>query len=255
MKSLVAAVLLLATLLPYPVSAADPLTCSGYPEPRTFIEQSAYWQPPSGPAQEIELGSCFPNDGVIVRGTIAFDLFVWTDNLPAGARLTRVRITDASTTKWAATGTLTPGWFHATLNTDAWAAGRHELRFGAYVTNADGLVWFATGGWQLSVRATTPSYRSGPFTEARSWYPGPDYTNARIRSPLPLSGPSLVECAAPSGKPITRCRVLADTTVLHDSVGPWKGYVSAPHGSELRVESSSRVSTGTATGVVAVVVP
>jgi hypothetical protein len=50
--------------------------------------------------------------------------------------------------------------------------------------NADGNRQYQSTGWQVCIRSCTPSYRSGVYLEARGWYTGRGYQNARLTSQL-----------------------------------------------------------------------
>jgi hypothetical protein len=81
------------------------------------------------------------------------------------------------------------------LNFSTWTTGLQEVRISLNVPDEqpDGLAgsdsgaqrMFNSTGWQVCVRACTPAYRSGPnFLEARGWYEGHEYQNARLESAL-----------------------------------------------------------------------
>ncbi len=62
---------------------ADPLTCSGYPEPRVFLETQSWWEPDptTGKQGHIHQGMCWPLNQT-VSGTLCLDwIVVFHDNV------------------------------------------------------------------------------------------------------------------------------------------------------------------------------
>ena len=54
-------------------AAPDPVTCSGYPQPRVFLEGQAWWTEGGQPDQHLHLGECFPLNQT-VGGVLRLDL-------------------------------------------------------------------------------------------------------------------------------------------------------------------------------------
>ena len=83
LRSFLVAALFAATVLPVatpaPVAAATPdrLACTGYPEPRIFLETQAWWEPiPTvGGQGHVHLGMCWPH-GQTVSGVVRLDMRV-----------------------------------------------------------------------------------------------------------------------------------------------------------------------------------
>jgi len=205
---LVAACVWLA--LPGVAEAQNPVTCEGYPQPRTYLVSESWWTGSQadfsgglgGLTEHAHTETCFPLYQV-VNGTVRFDVRSVLHNLPGNHA--RVRIQDGSTTLVQAdtpvcsTNDCT---FTTTLdvNLGAQATGTHEIRIhtvaragtpGSGTYSKENL---ATNGWQLCVRSCTVRSTTVPWpqTEGRGWYDTPSidvkgYINARVVSPLPLT--------------------------------------------------------------------
>jgi len=64
-----------------------------------------------------------------------------------------------------------------------WGTGRREMRWTANIpTNDEGNRQYQSTGWQVCHITCSPSYRSGPWIEARGWYEGHGYAIARLTS-------------------------------------------------------------------------
>ena len=80
-------------------------------------------------------------------------------------------------------------WYHLDYDTTRVPSdGYLGFRFHA-VTAPDGSLGYTSTGWQVTLASgggrPTQNYRTPPFTEARGWYTGTDYENARLTSTLP----------------------------------------------------------------------
>jgi len=151
----------------------DPVSCTGYPEPRVAYESQQWWSQDSddenpqpddtlnGRDEHTHVRVCLPAPGVAVSGQVRFDL-QWQIHEMSDGYLKRVRIQSASNTivtvdTQAATqrclgldqcaGTQT-----IMLDTDAMATGVHELRFHAESERTDDSGALATNGWHVCVR-------------------------------------------------------------------------------------------------------
>lgn len=135
--------------------------------------------------------------------------------------------------------------FSFTVNLSSWSTGRHELRFTANVPDeqpdASGdQRMFQSTGIQLCVRSCTPSYRSGDWLEARGWYDGHGYQNARLTSSVASvrSGGTISVRLAPGseGLATTGAGVYIDPDfhngsagiVVREWSGPFTGSVTLP---------------------------
>jgi hypothetical protein len=132
-----------------------------------------------------------------------------------------------------------------TADVSNWSTGRHELRFTANVPDEQPDVsgdqrMFQSTGIQLCVRSCTPSYRSGDWLEARGWYDGHGYQNARLTSTLASvrSGGTISVRLAPGsdGLPTKGAGVYIDPNfhdgnpgiVVREWAGPYTGSVTLP---------------------------
>ncbi len=149
-------------------------------------------------------GLCLPVNNLIVNGPQTFAMTVQLHNQPAGAVLTRWRITDCLSSchdifvkttglpQPDASGNLV---WPTTIPVDLskLATGRHEFRFAVYVKQPNGKVQLLSTRAQIPVRATSPAYRSlssFPIMQGNgAWYEkdtNPGYVDARIRSTIPV---------------------------------------------------------------------
>ncbi len=181
-------------------TVADPLACTGYPEPRIWLESQAWWDSaglviPTSVGHHIHVGMCWPvnPDGsdALVDGVLHLDVRVLLHDQIG--RTNYLRFQDAggsASIKFPLT--IGPAdvtaWVPVDLDLGLWGTGRRETHVTANIqNNADGKRQFNSTGWQLCVRSCTPTYRTPPWTEARGWYEGHDYQNARFFSLLPVA--------------------------------------------------------------------
>ena len=180
-------------------TVGDPLACTGYPEPRIWLESQAWWDSaglaiPTNVGHHIHVGTCWPvnPDGsdALVDGVLHLDVRVLLHNQIG--RTSYLRFQDASgPASIKIPLTIGPGdataWVPVDLDLGLWGTGRRETHITANIPiNSDGKRQFNSSGWQLCVRSCTPSYRTPPWTEARGWYEGHNYQNARFLSLLPV---------------------------------------------------------------------
>lgn len=236
LRRLMAALLpltLLAVFLGSPVTAVavDYPCAPGYVQ----IEDQAWWQDATGeawPGRHVHQQLCWPTG--VVDGPQSFSVRVLLRAQPAGAKLTRIRITDGSgATLWSqTTGLGTPDangdqTLFVTVSFDAskLSTGIHEMRLASIVDQPGAAEQFVSSGHPLYVRSMTGGATTRNYHEARGWYTGFDYENARTRTPLAnfrvLTSPFSfnTECAAPSGAPVTGCSVLLDPNAHAGSLG------------------------------------
>jgi len=192
----------LADVVPAP--APDPLNCTGYPEPRIWLESQAWWNKnglsiPNGVGQHIHVGLCWPvapdgSEHLVVSGNqnMHFDVRVLLHDAPAKTQL--VRVSQEGTVKIRPDFVIGPGnaegWQPFDVDFSTWSTGRRELRWTSRIPRPEPNVneMFNSTGWQLCIRSCTPSYRpAGPFTEARGYYSGHDYDNVQFLSKLPVN--------------------------------------------------------------------
>jgi hypothetical protein len=189
---------------PTPLSGPDPVNCTGYAEPRVMLETQDWWvnpgEPLEGMSQHIHLSTCFPLDQTL-SGVVPLDMLVQLHMNPGV--LTKVDLSVFGNSLDANQVAALPNftcptahcnlWYHLDYDTTRIPVdGYLEFRFHARVTSPDGTVGFTSTGWQATIAngqgRPVRNYRTPPHIEARGWYTGTDYENARITSNLP-TGP------------------------------------------------------------------
>ena len=167
------------------------------------IGYQSWWLASSGealPGRHAHIDNlCWPANNKIVSGTLSFRLNVQLHAQPTGAKLTRVRLKDypGGVDRWVAAkpypqpdarGNLVTT-FTATINTGSLSAGRHEFRWGIYVTQPDGKVQLLSTRSEICIRSCSPVFRSGNYQGNGSWYANDSigYEDTRIYSPFPVS--------------------------------------------------------------------
>ena len=174
----------IAGLVGYAIKGATP----------TYTPESQSWWAkdgisiPGNVGAHVHVKATIPSDGTPIDGPIDIPVTV-TQHGNAGL-ITSLRVSNGSTVM--ATWPLSLGpcadcsWTGTvTVDFAKWPTGRDEMRWTANIPrNGDGLRQYQSTGWQVCVRACSPSYRSGPYLEARGWYSGHGYANARLTSPL-----------------------------------------------------------------------
>jgi hypothetical protein len=229
----------------------DPVNCTGYPEPRMFLESQSWWtQTPGRQGNNfghIHVGTCFPYKQR-VSGIVNFDLRVIIHDNPGTAYLLRVMTEDSVlyqksiSLKCPVPGSCT-FWFPISADTaKASHDGRNELRMSVKLKEPDGKVMFNSSGWQVYLEngKALRDYRSSDMTEARGWYTDVEYTNARLDSDIPRSSVSGLWTFKVSlkpgsgGLPVTYHRVILDPnfhegipgTTVKQGTGPYSGTIT-----------------------------
>lgn len=226
--------LIVAILIPWAASTAsaavDKLACTGYQQKRVFLESQAWWQRTSGKTGtehgHVHIGTCFPH-AQTVKGIVGFDVRVIMHDNPG--RLTHINIGVAGEWgsirsvaltpdfKCGATNTCTK-WYRVYVDTRKVPRdGRQEFRFRAQVKEPDGKEMVASTGWLARVANGKPiqHYRDSWSAEARGWYTGVGYANAKIES-LPMTArsgmwyPAVRMTAGSGGIPVTSYRIVLD---------------------------------------------
>ena len=173
-------------------SAADPITCEGYPQPRVLYESQSGWSDAEGStygaAEHVHSGACFPYLKT-VSGSVQFDVVTKLHN-SWGHYLRKVRVQGASSQDGART--LSEVDFRGTrqclvadctfvtsltVDTDSLAAGRWEFRIHSDSRRTPDTLApsnLSTNGWLVCIRdcagGRTPQAVSWPATEGRGWY-------------------------------------------------------------------------------------
>jgi hypothetical protein len=235
-------------------SGPNRLTCSGYPQTRVFLESQAWWL--RTPGQDgtdhghIHIGTCFPY-AQRISGKVEFDIRLILHDNPGKVHVVLVDVqTDNGTTNlvnlpisFTCSDETCEMWVHVTADTTKVPHdGRQEFRFRAKVSEPDGTTMFPTTGWQayLANGKSVNDYRSSDLTIARGWYTDAEYTNAALKSDLPLTPVSGVWSFKVSlkpgsgGIPVTYHHVLLDAnfhggipgTVLKKGTGPFEGTIT-----------------------------
>ncbi|MBM2849416.1 MAG: hypothetical protein HW418_2358, partial [Anaerolineales bacterium] len=178
----------------------DPSKCTGYPEPRVFVEAQAWWITTPGKTGtnhgHVHVGTCFPYAQKL-SGKVDFDIRVILHDNPGKLNLVRVQLAGdfgqisavhVPTSRTCAVPGTCEFWYHVTVDTTKSPYdGRQEFRFGARLAEPDGATMLASTGWQAYLNNGKPvnDYRSYDLTEARGWYTNVGYINARLDSTLP----------------------------------------------------------------------
>jgi hypothetical protein len=185
--------------LSVPPVGADPLTCTGYPEPRVFLESQAWWDSlglslPDRAGSQIQLGTCFPTDSnggsAIVTQAITLDVRLTLRNSTGATNW--IRWQTEETTRQQKALLIPPSrdttvWTTLTIDPATLPTGRREIRISLNIPRTEsGHRQYTATAWQLCIRVCSPSYRSGNYTEAFGYYTGHDLQHARFQSPLPI---------------------------------------------------------------------
>jgi hypothetical protein len=276
--------LLLAMALPThaaPLAAPDPLTCTGYAEPRVFLDSQAWWVTTpgkSGPDNgHLHTSLCFPLHQV-VKGTIPLDIRLTMHENPGQLRSIAVQVfTDKGATvvaqrsfKPALTCKETCSWW-VHLDADTTRVpydGRQEWRIRPKITEPDGKVQVGSTSYQTYLNNGKPKndYRSYDLVQGKGWYEGASYAIARLDSGFPfapVSGRWTIAFRCESdGPPVRGCYVLVDPdfhhgdfgTVLFRQPGAYKGTLTidtaqiAPGSHKLVIRTDAPHESGSTNG-------
>lgn len=230
-------------------AAADPLSCTGYPEKRVFLETQTWWTPTPGTTGKndfghLHLGTCFPYKQALT-GTVDFDVRLMMHDNPGKAFLFRVGTEDVVLGQQDFDMTCSVAtcekWLRVSLDTTkASHDGRNEFRFSVKLNEPDGNVMFESSGWQAYLKngKASSDYRSSDVTIARGWYTGALYTNAEITSDIPLTpvsgiwSPAVKLTAGAGGIPVTHWSWHVDPSFHAVPANP--GTITAEGSGELR---------------------
>lgn len=207
--------------------------------PTSTYEAQAWWRRdgitvPANVGAHLHAEAVVPKDGHPVDGVINIPVKVTIHE--ALGRVTRLRWQDGSGTVHTKNIDLGP-CVNCTLDTTIpvdfsdFGTGRRELRIRVENEDEDPALsgeqrMFTTFNAQVCVRSCTPSYRSGPWVEARGWYvEGHEYENARFFSavpdvgvPVPAQWTVSLQTTSTSG-PGTKLSVVAIDPKYHDGLG------------------------------------
>jgi hypothetical protein len=226
-------VLVAGPLIVWPLSSAssapDPTTCTGYPEPRVYMEDQSWWEPQVGPPSHpgtgkmghIHVETCFPlYQRFGGTGTIGFDITVRLHNMPGEMKDLRIdsygdfKLDAISNVNWRCPTADCAQTFHVDLPLDKMQySGLHALQIEAYVKNEDGRIQFTLPRWPVYLDNGKPLPPPGSVTQSiasdldargvigDTWYqndgPGGNYSQVAITREDypwdPLSGQTKVK--------------------------------------------------------------
>ena len=209
----------------------------------TSVGYQSWWandgEDPTFESRHVHIDNiCVPLGSTILDGPQTFTFHVQLHNQPAGSEFTRLRVTDYCSGTSCAIGNNGSGHnvfaqttnlpqpdangnlvapFSVTLDLSTADAGRHEFRFGVYVTQPDGKVQLLSSRTQINVRATSPSYRTTSSYPIGTqgiggWYEkdtDPGYVDVKVLSgfpestgPLPTPSPVITPAPTPDPTPV-----------------------------------------------------
>lgn len=211
MRHLLLALGLLAGLLaiPSPAQAADPVACTGYDQPRVFLEAQDWWKPTVSGTEDfghVHLGMCFPLNQP-VSGVVHFDFVVQLHDNPGLFDRARIHLLDGNNQNHQVLSVpvnqtaaqhcpATPNQCTWTIPMDlpttvATTDGYLNFRPAAIVTHpgSGGTKQFAGAAWPLLLNNGQPVKSSISATRiaGSSWYQGSLYEEAEYLSPLPAT--------------------------------------------------------------------
>jgi len=265
-------------------AAGDPITCVGYPEARSFVENQSGWSDLEttsyGDAEHVHAGACYPKLGQVIRGTIQIDVVTKMHNV-AGQYLRKVRIQTMSNRGSGPVPEVDFGTMRQcmvkdctfitplTINTDNMGSGKWELRVHSdlrrFAPPSLQPANLATGGWLMCVRTCTGT-RDGqavpyPATEGRGWYKQSDgaiagYITGRLMEAIPatVSGTwrPLVRIVGGSNEgtnPVNNAFCSVDPDFHNADPAKREGRVLVRHAGEYRNERLSIDTTKLTNGV------
>ena len=183
----------------------NPIDCSGYAEPRVFLEVQDWWLQTPGAAGtsfgHVHVGTCFPY-GATLSGVVGFDVRVVMHENPGVLQRVDIGLFTGEDEdggvlvgvpfQTTCVGTCT-FWGHAEVDTAAAGYdGWQEFRFKARVDEPDGARMVTSSGWPVNLANGNPSreWRDGAGVTGRGWYTDVGYQNASLAAlPVgPVSG-------------------------------------------------------------------
>jgi hypothetical protein len=242
---------------PPPAGSPDPLTCTGYPEPRIFVEAQSWWRQTPGAAGtdfgHMHIGACLPYRQTI-RGIVGIDVrIILHDNPGRFDYLNPVLKSDSQELSLAHDGSLhgmtcpigtCTRWAHVDIDTAQLTLdGIQEIRLRAYVDEPDGNIMHASVNTLVDLRNGNPvnDLDRRAYQRGKGWYTGSGYCESSVVSTLPIgpiSGtwtPALLidDHGAADDLPVTHHSVRIDPdfhaappvpgTLLVDGPGGWVG--------------------------------
>jgi hypothetical protein len=207
-RAIAGLIALLGTILltSQPAAATrDPVSCSGYPEPRAYASAQTWWANPSQSAAHAHIEACIPDQRATVSGTVPFDLKLVLHNQPTTAKWTYVSVVTKGVAyettvrkyplNWTCQQHDCERWLHVDLPVSLFQdAGLQEIRFRGFIPQNDGKgnEMRVSMNFQAHVdNGKTPrDVKRLPYYRAKGWYTGMGYCEASYRSdlvPIPTS--------------------------------------------------------------------
>jgi hypothetical protein len=241
-----------------PASAAtrvDPMSCTGYPQARQFVESQAWWTRTPGRSGtdfgHLHLGACIP-ERERMRRPQRLDVRVMMHHNPGRMKYVSLVVKGREYERTVAKRRL-DGFTCPTGTCARWTrfrlrprqferSGLQEVRFRAFVEEPDGNEMHTSINWQVDVRNGRPRspVTRRPYLRGKGWYTGAGYCEAAYRS-VPLPDAPLGRRWTPTlamvwdgddeDLPVTHHTARLDPdlhagipgTILRDGNGPWLG--------------------------------
>lgn len=186
-------------------AAPDPNTCTGYPEPRIFLESQGWWVTSGNDGitegndagrnfGHIHIGACFPLFQR-VSGVVGFDLRILMHDNPGRVTFVRPFICNnqQSDCYRAPDVVFSPAltcavasctfYQHVDIDTTRWHYdGLNGVRFRPEVLEPDGNTLRAANNWLMDIQNGNPprTFVGGPtYIDAKGWYHG-NYSSVKI---------------------------------------------------------------------------
>jgi hypothetical protein len=162
---------------PAPAPPAPAIACSGYPEPRIFLETQDHWSPIPGlkTLGHVHVGMCFPL-GQTVSGNVTFDVRVvafhnkgtWVrlkgqDDASDNFYLEQPNVKLPGTPEFVA-------WRRITVDTTKMADGIRHFRWYADVLQENGNTQTARANWPLEVQNGSADKDAPNTVRYMNWY-------------------------------------------------------------------------------------
>jgi hypothetical protein len=202
LAAVAALVAILAGLVPAGTTQAapDPMTCTGYPEPRVFIESQDWWSPIPGIGGlgHIHMGMCWPV-AETVSGRVRFDMRIVFHGNKGRLNLIKLQDDRSFTLMRVFPGYTPPDatdttyWRTFYVDTRRMPDGGRLMRWYARLRHVNGNEEYARAAWILDVENGKTDYNrvrwgqytgSGWYKEARARV-GWGYQTSSIKSGIP----------------------------------------------------------------------
>lgn len=233
--SVVVAVLLLAVLTAPVGSAAgdpDPVTCTGYPEQRVYLDSQSWWLTTPGQSGNnfghVHTATCFPLQKT-VRGVVHLDVKITMHENPGYMESLTVQLYNG-TAHVAGQKKFPRGQYTCPVGTCTWTIpldvntaasptdGSTEWRIRPKLVEPDGKHMIGSTSYQtiLANGKSVKNYRPIDYLQGKGWYTGIEYNQARFIDDqfpykVPTSGTWNFQTECDSSKvPVSECLVTVD---------------------------------------------